>query len=618
VAKTKTNMFAKPTLHGTRTGDGSVVPPAWMLGIAIALSLVGCNFETQPLFSVSSGDGGIGHGTGSTAGTTGNGAFPKSGSDAPNTPDAGSTTSIGSGDAGASCTPGQVMSCSDGVALTCRTDGLGFSGVTCGRAGCNAAGTDCYSCRAGERTCNGAELLTCDADGGATQGQSCDHGCGGAPPACLTCSPGATSCEAGQLSTCALDGMTITQSACAHGCDAARHACALTRLQPVNLSVDVCSGDDTEDRSFSGNVMIDTDGDCSFVQHQASAAEICVLRYRDIHVEVGALVQAAGTRALALVATGQFVLEGSLSVSASGPTDGAGAAHSGNGADAISVSTDPSMDDPQIDAPANAAGGGGGFAVSGGLGGDAPGDCSQSDRPCADPGAGGLAYGSVLVKPLLGGSSGGRNSAISGSTRQAAPGGAGGALQLVACGQLQIAASGRLLAAGGGGGGGTPGTVANASPTPGAGAGGGSGGAILIEAAQLSAAAGAIIAANGGGGGGGATRGGANANSGGPGPSGMGMGMMRFAAGGDGQDGQPSQDQAAGGLGARDSAPGGAGGTRLPPAAGTSVTEQDAAAGGGGGAAGRIRIEAGLIPLLEGVIVSPAPSTGAVLLVPLS
>jgi hypothetical protein len=597
----------------TRAGYGRATR---LIGLTFALALAACNFETQPLFAVNTGDASVslGHDADATNPNTG-GKSANAGNASPNIGDAGAMT-MTSHDGSTGCTPGQVMSCSAGSALTCRVDGLGFSSVACGDAGCNADGSQCYSCRPNETSCNGTELLTCNADGGATAGRVCDHGCGGSPAACLTCTPGGTSCDADQLSTCAMDGSTLTQSACAHGCDPTHRACALTRLQPVNLPVDVCTPDDEQDRTFTGNVMIDTTGDCTLVQRQSDGSEICVLRYRDVHIEAGAVVQAAGTRALALVSTGQFVLEGTLSVSASGPADGAGAAHSGDGADATSQAADPTMNDPQLDAPANAAGGGGGYAIVGGRGGDAPGDCSQSDQPCADPGAGGRAYGNVLVKPLLGGSSGGHNSAVSGSTRQTEPGGAGGALQLVACGELQIAASGRVLAAGGGGRGGTPGTVANASPTPGAGAGGGSGGAILIEAATLSAASGAIIAANGGGGGGGASRGSNSGNGNGTGSGGPGAGL-RFAVGGDGQDGQASVDQAAGGLGARDSAPGGAGGTRLPPGEGTGVSQDDAAAGGGGGAAGRIRVEAGMIPMLDGVIVSPAPSTGAVLLLPL-
>jgi hypothetical protein len=124
------------------------------------------------------------------------------------------------------------------------------------------------------------------------------------------------------------------------------------------------------------------------------------------------------------------------------------------------------------------AGGGGGYCGAGGAAGKAT----------ATNGGAGKTYGTPAIVPLAGGSAGGPGSL--------APGGGGGAVELVAGTSVTISAGGIVSAGGGAGYDGTDTGLYVAS-------GGGSGGAVLIEAPAVTIAG--TVAANGGGGGGGAS-----------------------------------------------------------------------------------------------------------------
>jgi hypothetical protein len=569
------------------------------------LACAACSFDTQPLFDsrtlVSSADAGTGHANNADSADA---ATSESGVSSSDGAIAIMPIDVSSMDASV-CKPGAVIACNGGAEVTCNAQGNAVSALRC-PTGCNSAGTACNACTAGIASCMDATtLLHCTADGKPGAAESCSAGChaasAGASATCNACTPGKTSCQGNDLSQCSADGQISSTVTCPSGCDAKNAQCMGSRVVPSNLPPDACATQSTSDRNFSGTVAsLDSDNDCMQVVQQADGApELCIIRYRDFGVPVGTTVRVHGSRAMVLLATRNWKLEGTVSVSAQADQAGPGSTSTGAGVGHDAVGMIDDMQDDSSDLPANAGGGGAGYAQPGAAGGGGLAKCGQH-LPCTDPGAGGAVYGSELGVPLWGGSNGGRNSAAESSSLQATPGGGGGALQLVACADFELGESALIDASGGGGAGGNPGTASNSSATPGAGAGGGSGGTILIEALQLSVHDGARIAANGGGGGGGA---------------------IRATAGGDATAGQPGQDgqlqstpAAGGAAGGGNSQSGGVGGANDPPGAGGDVSSEDAAAGGGGGAAGRIRLNtrSGSVDGV-GLVASPPSSLGQVL-----
>jgi hypothetical protein len=577
-----------------------------MLAFLCGSGLQACRFESQPLFEP------IRRG-GRDAGVLSMNSVDPADADAIGDDDAaarGAATVTGVGDGGAdgntpvTCTPGDVMRCVGGAALTCNADGSAFAPVDCGAVGCDAMGMRCNACRPGQHSCRGSTLVSCGADGKVEREEVCAAGCREGPggqATCAVCTPGSSSCAGDDdLMRCDADAQWRME-ACADGCDQDIQQCSGGHVVPSNLPRDACTADVEGDRKFEDESVIDTDSDCTRVVTQTEGApELCVLRASKIEIKKGSTVRVSGSRALALLAVRSLIIEGTLSVSAARATPGPGSMRTGSGAGRTGVGRLPGGTPAQqlSELPANAGGGGGGHATRGAAGGTAPGQCGPMVA-CSMPGDGGDAYGNDVLVPLVGGAPGGRNSASEFSSRRTDPGGGGGAVELVACEELELGEEAIVEAGGGGGAGGGPGQMQSVSDTPGAGAGGGSGGAILIQTRVLRVHAGALLVANGGGGGGGATRKGA-----------PGAGEQ---AGANGQDGQRSRTAAAGGKAAGDSFPGGAGGAIESPAPGGAARLPMQAAGGGGGAAGRIRIEtAGGQLTLSDLIVSPNVTTGRV------
>ena len=214
--------------------------------------------------------------------------------------------------------------------------------------------------------------------------------------------------------------------------------------------------------------------------------------------------------------------------------------------------------------------GGGGF---GGLGGG--GGSGRANGESISGSQGGTLSGNAELEPLRGGCHGG-----SGKGRTSA----GGALQLVSRTAVSFHGADAILDANG--------SAGQPSNTPACfmidqSAGGGSGGAILLESPRIEVIGGALVA-NGGG------------------------GACRTSAG---TPGQISPDQAPGGDCAAPHADGGRGGSREGSSErGYNATQDGGAGGGGGGGAGRIRINTlseGFAPV-DGAIVSPQPSLGAI------
>ena len=205
------------------------------------------------------------------------------------------------------------------------------------------------------------------------------------------------------------------------------------------------------------------------------------------------------------------------------------------------------------------AAGGGSYCGIGGAG------ASESGAPGS---AGGPAYGTPELVPLVGGSSGGAGEASAGA--------GGGAVQLVASNAITIAAGGFVHVGGGGGGNGGAAGTQEAS-------GGGSGGAILLEATTVTVAG--ILAANGGGGGEG-------------------------ALGNVGADATATDQPALGGNDPMRGSNGGNGSAGVSAKGTDGAVKAGSTAGGGGGGAGRIRINTKSgAATLTGATLSPAAST---------
>ena len=300
---------------------------------------------------------------------------------------------------------------------------------------------------------------------------------------------------------------------------------------------------------------------------------------------------ASGTRPLVLLSRGDVSIRGHVLVSALGSYySQRWEPRAGGGAGAMTASDQATGCAPGKNGFGMGGGGGGGFRHHGGAGGN-----SQDGLG----GAGGLpADGNCSQDPeaLIGGSGGG----AAGPAGAGGAGGAGGgAVQITSFTSIEIIGEPSrgdespihdmaadeyptgifANGAGGGSGGGK-------APNSGGGGGGaGAGGAILLEAPRI-VIRDAYLTANGGAGGGGSS-------------------ASSFSY--DGDDGDPLGGSAFGGGG---DSPGGDGGTgNIEPTAGKDGIDS---AGGGGGSAGQIRLH---VPpeqlVLEGAVISPAPSSRA-------
>lgn len=357
---------------------------------------------------------------------------------------------------------------------------------------------------------------------------------------------------------------SVEEDDCVLGCDGMAGRCRV--LVPSNLPEDIC---ERAARSFelivtSGTErVIDTSTDCELIVPQEGAPDLCVHLHRNIRVETEALLRAAASvptvsRALVLVAADEVHIAGRVdaswqpanAVDTSGPgRDGAGAVTEGAGGDSTTY---------------EGGGGGGSFGTRGGR------STGVNGALAGEP------YGTNALVPLVGGSRGGSAATTVGSG--ATGGGAGGALQIVACGSMRF--TGVISANGAGGQGGQK----VASPPIAEGAGGGTGGAVLLEAPTFTDFTGTIVA-NGGGGG----------------------GAIAASVPGSARTGEAGRldgERAQGGAGNRGT--GGLGASVTGPATGGTSSA------GGGGGAGRIRINAANATDVTAATISPTPSLGVV------
>jgi hypothetical protein len=243
------------------------------------------------------------------------------------------------------------------------------------------------------------------------------------------------------------------------------------------------------------------------------------MRVRSLQIDMGGVLRVSGNLPLVVVADQTVRIFGRLSAASHDTTSYAGGFTTGNGPGAgqngVVGSFKPSS--------------GASFCGRGGRGAGVPDDTSVKGIES------GPSYGNATLIPLLGGSGGAGEYGGAG----------GGAIQIVAFGEIQVGTTGVIDAGGGAGGNGSSGA--------------GAGGGILLEAPKVTVDG--VIAANGGGGG-------------------------ASVGGSGGEDGKPSATPAAaeladlGGEGSAGDDPNGADGM--------AMTNNDSLGGGGG--AGRIRI----------------------------
>jgi len=235
-----------------------------------------------------------------------------------------------------------------------------------------------------------------------------------------------------------------------------------------------------------------------------------IFNYTSINIPPGVTVtytRNAGNTPIVILATGDVVISGTLSVSG-GSGAAIGFAGDGNsGDDGVPGLGGPGGFDggrgglqTTVGGTSNSSRGGAGLGPGGGSGGDLLGNCNGAPTPAAGAGGGfgggaanattgcvsppqiaigGSGYGSSTLLPLIGGSGGGGGGGGL-SFSGAGGGGGGGAILIAATGTINI--TGALLAVGGNGGAtaGNPSTGGGGGP-----AGGGSGGAIRLVATTI-------------------------------------------------------------------------------------------------------------------------------------
>lgn len=374
------------------------------------------------------------------------------------------------------------------------------------------------------------------------------------------CAAASLSCVTGDvLRTCSGPGATPVDTPCEWGCVAssASHCGAFVpaggAVTAADLGglADLVIGQATVIDSSSMTIGGSAWSDTRTVDNASPG--VAVFRFGNLTIDGS--VQLTGTRAIALVASGDVVVNAVLDGRPTQCADGSAGPGGFPGG--------------QVGTAASGSGGGAGGATSGeGGGGGGHGAAGGAGGPLLLGPEGGAAWGDPLILQLAGGGGGGGG----GDSGGAVGGGGGAAIQLVARGKIQIKTSGGINA---GGCGGTRGGSSDS------GGGGGAGGTILLEAKQVLIDG--RLAVNGGGGGAGAD-----------GSSGAAGRLDRTPAAGGTDD--SVANAGAGGVG-----------TALPGGPGIASL-LSLKSGGGGGAVGRIRIttKSGTATIGSSAMLSPA------------
>ena len=139
-----------------------------------------------------------------------------------------------------------------------------------------------------------------------------------AAPACVAST---TACIGDAIVTCGADGNPTNTTQCDLGCDPSGVTPVCFVLEPSNLAADSRDTGAGSDLTVTSGVMaLDTGSGCDAVVTQTSGPAICVRRFATVSIAQGATLRVTGTRALALVATTAFTLDGTIDASADGPS----------------------------------------------------------------------------------------------------------------------------------------------------------------------------------------------------------------------------------------------------------------------------------------------------------
>ncbi len=210
---------------------------------------------------------------------------------------------------------------------------------------------------------------------------------------------------------------------------------------------------------------------------QSDGSELFILNVTAFEIRSGSRLALYGSRPVAILSNTDIKIAGRLFAFGRGRYEGVG----GNlDASCVTGGGTDGAEQTANGAQGGSGGGGGGFASAGGFGHEVFGSGGGNA-------SGGAVASNLSLVPLRGGCSGGQGALGETSGRG---GGAGGALQLVAVGEIAVA--GRISASGGGGRG------ASDSAPGGGGGGGGSGGGILFQADSMMVAGSGRITVNGG------------------------------------------------------------------------------------------------------------------------
>ena len=300
------------------------------------------------------------------------------------------------------------------------------------------------------------------------------------------------------------------------------------------------------------------DPDVTISTIEIGGVEAALIVADEIRLTPSASLRLFGTRPVIFAAYSSIKVEGTVDVSSTTNSRGAGGSPENCATDSVGL--------------ARGGAGGSHSTVLGGNGGGTNGG-----------GLGGEAMLPTSELPLQGGCRGGRGGDGEPSSSGGSGGHGGGAIYLSA--QTLIEISGTIAAGGGGGAG--AGSGADAGSSHPGGGGGGAGGHVILESPQIMLLQ-ALIAANGGGGGGGSAEGNAG-STGGPGPAGV-------------VGGSPGQGGGAGGDGGRGGDGSGCPGSAAAPGAQTN------GGGGGGGACGKLDIYSDDVDQSTSTF-SPGPTT---------
>ncbi len=354
----------------------------------------------------------------------------------------------------AGCTAHNPASCSDG---SCTDPSLPFCDVD-GSLGGQPQTCIAVSCTAGTfAACRGDVAITCNQAGDNYDEIKCDLGCDAASGGCRACMPSTTECANGAVSTCDAAGNVTAQTACPLGCFESEPRCR--DIDPSNglaTYLDMVPNPADLDLSMGGTILTDTgvitDSTSQpvaamtfLVPGVAGAPAIRVIVARNVTL---GNVTIAGSAAispnpLAIVATGDIMIPGVVSVVAGNLTSGACIGGSGS-----TGTTGTGADGPEVHAA-----GGGANATAGGTGGTVLDDGGQGLQ--TPPAAGGTPTGTSAIVPLQGGCASGGSHDLTAGTSSTFGALGGGALQLSS--RTTVSVTGSIDASGnmeGGAGGG--------------------------------------------------------------------------------------------------------------------------------------------------------------------